>query len=212
MWWSAVSHISMYMFVFKTAPNENTYAHTYTHIAEAPGGSSIQLSVCFLRSSLKRWFSLIWRSPWPSTISLISSNASFSPLLALPLGYRDLFYLIPIPELTLLSPDPSTVVFSHSLCPSPLLSSFHLFCSIFSFFFSPFSFLIISYLSHTGWWEGERLREHQVLMPHIMIGADAVGESLHMSLCLWPLTCEDSLTFILSLFLLFAGNLSNNPV
>lgn len=138
-----------------------TPAPTHTH-SQGPGVWHPAECV-FLRSSLKRWFSLISWSLWPSTISLISSNAPFSPLLALPLGYHHLFYLFSIPELALLSLGPSAFIFSNTLCTSPLCSSFHSFYSIFSFFFPSalFSFLIISYLSHTGWGEGERLRERR---------------------------------------------------
>lgn len=113
----------------------------------------------FLRSSLKRWFSLISWSLWPSTISLISSNAPFSPLLALPLGYHHLFYLFSIPELALPSLGPSAFVFSNTLCPSLLCSSFHTFYSIFSVFFLGPLFFFNHFLSIThrlrGRWEAQ---------------------------------------------------------
>lgn len=120
----------------KTPTRIDTHTHTHSQ------GPRVwhPVECVFLRSSLKRWFSLISRSPWPSPISLIFSSCSFSPPLALPLGYHHLLYLFSIPELALLSLHPSTLLFLPlylCLSPSLFLSSFHS-RSIFSFL----SFLI----------------------------------------------------------------------
>ena len=62
-----------------TKPPTHTHTHTRTH-TEGPGVWH-PVECVFLRSSLKRWFSLISRSPWP-TISLSFSHPALSLLLS----------------------------------------------------------------------------------------------------------------------------------
>lgn len=135
----------------------------------------------FLRSSLKRWFSLISWSPWPSTISLISSNAPFSPLLALPLGYHHLFYLFSIPELALPSLGPSAFVFSNTLCPFALL--FIPFTPYSAFFPLGPLFFFNHFISIThrlrGRWEAQGTES-------IRFWCHTSWLVLTPSLCLWP--------------------------
>lgn len=182
-------------------PNENTYTLTHTR---SPGpGVWHPVECVFLRSSLKRWFSLISRSPWPCTISLIFSSRSFSAPLALPLGYHHLLYLFSIPQLALLS--------LHSLylalSPLDLCLSLSLAVSVFISLSLHILVFIIPYLSDTGWGEGRGLvdGERRVLAPHIVIAAHTMGETL--SLCLrprqfWLFSCSPDFHFELLHFCL----------